>query len=136
MEWVRHSSSSLSPGSNRGEALFPLKIAQAFKERQKNCLSCWENLHLHTMLSSTKEAPMPMATLFQTIADFTEQFKRFFQQRKKVAALQNLSEVSEFEHKHYLSLIKACMQDGFLGEKEADFLDHMLTTYEINYLDW
>lgn len=79
---------------------------------------------------------MPMGMIFDTISDFTEKFKQFFQQRKKVAALSNLAEVGNFEHKNYLRLIKACMQDGFLGKHEADFLDYMLSNYELNYLDW
>jgi hypothetical protein len=28
------------------------------------------------------------------------------------------------------------MKFGFLENKEAEFLDHMLKKYEINYLDW
>jgi hypothetical protein len=28
------------------------------------------------------------------------------------------------------------MNDGFLGEKESDFLTYMLEKYEINFLDW
>lgn len=74
--------------------------------------------------------------LFNKLSDLKEKFKSFFQHRKKVAALENFSVDSSFQHKNYLPLVKACMNEGFLGETESGFLDYMLNRYEINYLDW
>jgi hypothetical protein len=73
---------------------------------------------------------------FEKITDLKTRFKSFFQHRKKIAALENFTENASFPHRNYLTLIKGCMTDGFLEDKEADFLDHMLNKYELNYLDW
>lgn len=75
-------------------------------------------------------------SFFDKLVGLKDQIKKFFQHRKKVSALENFSTGINFPHKRYLHLIKGCLDDGFLGEKEADFLDHMLTRYEVNYLDW
>ena len=74
--------------------------------------------------------------IFSKIFDLKEKFKKFFSHKKKLQALDNYSSVAPFQHKDYLLLIKKCMADGFLGEKEADFLTYMLEKYEINFLDW
>lgn len=79
---------------------------------------------------------MPTTYLFDKISDLKEKFKNFFQHKKKMQALDNYSSVAPFQHKDYLVLIKRCMADGFLGEKEAEFLCYMLEKYELNYLDW
>lgn len=79
---------------------------------------------------------MNNATLFDRIEELKEKFCNFFQHRKKLKALENYSTVVPFHHKKYLYLIKNCMDDGFLEQKEAEFLDYMLTKYEVNYLDW
>lgn len=74
--------------------------------------------------------------LFDKIFELKEKFKNFFTHKKKMQALDNYSSVVPFQHKDYLLLIKKCMNDGFLGEKEADFLTYMLEKYEVNFLDW
>lgn len=74
--------------------------------------------------------------IFDKVQDLKDKFKRFFVQRKKLQSLKNFSEATDFEHKPYLKLIDKCMQDGFLGEKEDDFLGYLLDRYEINFLDW
>lgn len=76
--------------------------------------------------------------LFDKVSELTEKFKHFFKHKKKLQALENYSEVVPFQHKDYLILIKRCMADGFLGDKEADFLCYMVDTYfsEKNFLDW
>lgn len=74
--------------------------------------------------------------LFDKISDLKERFKGFFQHRKKIAALENYSISGKFHHKNYLSLVKECMNEGFLGDQESSFLDYMLGRYELNYLDW
>jgi hypothetical protein len=63
-------------------------------------------------------------------------FRKFLMQRKQLRALRNYSQVGRFQHSGYLNLISKCMDDSFLGEKEADFLSHLVEKYNINVLDW
>lgn len=79
---------------------------------------------------------MSTTYLFDKVFELKEKFKNFFTHKKKMQALDNYSSVVPFQHKDYLTLIKKCMNDGFLGEKEADFLAYMLEKYEVNFLDW
>jgi hypothetical protein len=75
--------------------------------------------------------------LFDKVAQFKEKFKSFFIHKKKLQALENYSECStSFKHKSYLPLMKKCLNDGFLGDKESDFLVYMIERYEVNFLDW
>ena len=74
--------------------------------------------------------------LFEAIGILKQKFMSLFQQEKKVKAIETFTEGAPFPHRNYLNLIKECLNDGFLEDKEAGFLDHMLTKYEINYLDW
>lgn len=75
-------------------------------------------------------------TLFDKPEEFKEKLNRFTVHKKKLYALNNYSEVVPFQHKHYLLLIKKCMDDGFLQEKEAEFLCYMVEKYKIDFLDW
>lgn len=70
------------------------------------------------------------------IADLKDLFSAFFQHRKKITALENFSTTDHFPHRTYLTLIKKCVADGFLTGKESEFLEYMLSRYEIQYLDW
>jgi hypothetical protein len=79
---------------------------------------------------------MSTTYLFDRIDDVKQKLKNFFFHRKKIRALENYSSCNDFHHKNYLTLIKRCMADGFLSEKEADFLSYMLQKYEVNFLDW
>lgn len=79
---------------------------------------------------------MQKENLLDHLIELKDRFKSFFQHKKKVTALENFSDTDGFGHRPYLDLVKHCMHQGFLGEKESDFLDHMLSRYEINYLDW
>jgi hypothetical protein len=79
---------------------------------------------------------MSSGYLFDNISDLNQKFKNFFCHKKKMHALDNYSNCAPFQHKDYLMLIKKCMADGFLGEREADFLCYMLDKYTLNYLDW
>lgn len=79
---------------------------------------------------------MSATYIFGKVSDLKEKFKKFFVIKKKVRALENFSECAPFEHREYLHLIQKCVNDGFPGEKEADFLDYMLERYEVNFLDW
>lgn len=79
---------------------------------------------------------MDTSYIFDRLHELKDKFKRFFTQRKKLQSLKNFSEATDFEHKPYLKLIDKCMQDGFLGQKEDDFLGYLLDRYEINFLDW
>jgi hypothetical protein len=81
---------------------------------------------------------MISVNFFDKIGELKEKFKRFFYHKKKLQALENISSVIPFQHKDYLILIKRCMDGGFLGEHEADFLSYMIDKYfsEQNFLDW
>lgn len=74
--------------------------------------------------------------LFDKVSELTQKFKKSWSDRKKSQALENYSSVAPFQHRGYLTLIKQCMNEGFLGEKESDFLNYMLNRYDVNYLDW
>lgn len=74
--------------------------------------------------------------LFDKVSEFTQKFKKSWCDRKKSQALDNYSSIAPFHHKGYLNLIKTCMNEGFLGDKESDFLDYMLDRYNVNFLDW
>lgn len=74
--------------------------------------------------------------LFEKVSELKEKFKSLFQHKKKIAALENYSLAAPFTHRNQLTLIKNCMNDGFLDDEEARFLEHMLKKYELNYLDW
>jgi hypothetical protein len=81
---------------------------------------------------------MAMECLFDKVSELTDKFKRFFQQKKKVAAMENFSSVGNVPQKsrNFLMLIKTCLNDGFLDQEDADFLDRMIRKHELNYLDW
>lgn len=74
--------------------------------------------------------------LFDKISELREKFKSFFINKKKLKALENYSSVSPFKYKNSLNLVKKCMEDGFLNEKGAEFLNSILDEYEVNFLDW
>jgi ATP-dependent Clp protease ATP-binding subunit ClpA len=79
---------------------------------------------------------MANLSLFERIVEFKNKLSGFLSHKKKLKALQNYSQVVHFVHDDYLTLIDRCMSDGFLGDKESDFLDYMLDRYEVNFLDW
>jgi len=79
---------------------------------------------------------MEIDNLFEKIAELKVKFQHFYQHRKKITALDNHSSVVKFYHKSYLSLIKVCMNEGFLGGEESQFLEFLLKKYEVSYLDW
>lgn len=74
--------------------------------------------------------------LFSKILELKDRFKRLFVQKKKLKALNNYAECGSFRHDNYLVLVKRCMDEGFLEQEEAGFLDHMLKKYELKFLDW
>lgn len=79
---------------------------------------------------------MPSTYLFDQVSSLKEKFKIFLSHRKKMQALDNYSSCAPFQHRDFLILIKRCMRDGFLGEKEGEFLAYMVEKYAINFLDW
>ncbi len=74
--------------------------------------------------------------LFDDFYKLEEKFCNFFRHCKKVKALDHFSSVSPFDHRDFLSLIKKCLKDAFLDNKEADFLEHLITKYELNWREW
>lgn len=76
--------------------------------------------------------------LFSFATAFTEKLKDFWSHKKKIKALENYSQVGTFQHKHYLFLIKRCLNEGFLGEEESRFLSYMTNKYfpETGHLAW
>lgn len=79
---------------------------------------------------------MQKIDLFDNAEALKIKFHDWFQHRKKLYALDNYSLVEKFEHKNYLELIRECLDMGFLGDKESEFLGYMLDRYELQYLDW
>lgn len=63
-------------------------------------------------------------------------FTGFFVNKKKLSALENYSSVAPFRYQKSLYLIKDAMEEGFLNEKGASFMNSMLDEYEISFLDW
>jgi hypothetical protein len=82
---------------------------------------------------------MSIAYLFDKVGDLKEKFKRFFQQHKKIKALDNFSSVVPFSNKvdeQCFKIVKSCFDYSFLDDEQERFLTHMLSKLEINYLDW
>jgi hypothetical protein len=97
---------------------------------------CIKKLKVIQFFSFNQGMHMSKDSLFDKISELKEKFKNFTVHKKKLNALDNYSQVVPFRHKDYLILIKKCMADGFLGEKEAEFLCYMLEKYKLNFLDW
>jgi len=76
--------------------------------------------------------------IFDRVTELKDKFKLFFTHKAKIKALDHYSQLGDFEHKDYLSLLKKCMNFGFLGDKESDFLGHLIDKYfqDKNYIDW
>lgn len=69
-------------------------------------------------------------------SEVKNKFRSYLMHRKQLKALKNFSAVGKFEHGSYIPLLQKCMDESFLGEKEADFLCHMVDKYAINVMDW
>lgn len=67
--------------------------------------------------------------MFTWASSFKSKFAKLWLQKKQANALKNFSQSGPFQHKHYLLLIKKCLDEGFLGEEEARFLSHMVNKY-------
>lgn len=79
---------------------------------------------------------MAAGSILEKVDMLKQKFKHFFTHKKKLRALENYSEVAEFHHKDYLPLIQKCMEDGFLGQAEGDFLGHLIDRYQLDFLTW
>jgi len=81
---------------------------------------------------------MKVEEIFDKIDDIKEKFRDFFQQRKKVTALENHALVRFFSRAEteVLSTIKFCMKGSFLQDEDADWMNRKLDRLQINYLDW
>jgi len=79
-----------------------------------------------------------MPYLFDKIEDFREKFQHLYVHKKKLLALDNLSQTIPFQHNDYLVLIKRCMREGFLSPEENSFLVYLIGKYfsDKNFLDW
>lgn len=79
-----------------------------------------------------------MAYLFDKLEDFREKFQHLYVHKKKVLALENLSQAVVIQHNDYLILIKRCMREGFLSAEENSFLVYLVAKYfsDKNFLDW
>lgn len=75
-------------------------------------------------------------TLFDQLSQLKSKFRRFWQIRKKVKALENYAIAPNFTHHAYIPLVKDCLEQGFVEEEESVFIDHILNKYGLNYLDW
>lgn len=81
---------------------------------------------------------MTNETLFDRVVELKERFKNFWNQKKKIKALENYASVAPFHHNKRLLLVKQCMDEGFLDEDDAWYLGKMVDKYfnSENYLDW
>lgn len=79
---------------------------------------------------------MQNTTLFERIPELKEKLTSLVVHKKKLRALENYSEVNYFQHNDYLGLIKKCLNDGFLDDRESEFLTYMIQKYDVNFLDW
>lgn len=79
-----------------------------------------------------------MRYLFDKLEEFRDKFQHLYVHKKKVLALENLSQAVVFQHNDYLLLIKRCMRDGFLTVEENKFLVYLVGKYfsDRNFLDW
>lgn len=74
--------------------------------------------------------------IFNKTNEFKNRFQRLTRNQKEVRALENFSTISYFPHRHHLTLVRACMKNGFLDDPTCQFLSHMLKKYDVDYLDW
>lgn len=81
---------------------------------------------------------MSKSTLFDRLSELKTRFEGFFQDRKKIKAIENFSEVGIFDEKSskLLYVVKDCIKNHFLDEVEAQFLNHVLEKHKVDYLDW
>lgn len=79
---------------------------------------------------------MQKISILEIARQLKTKFQSYRQDKKKIAALDNFSSVSPFRHRKFLFLLKHCLKDAFLGQKEEDFLNHLLDVYSVKYLDW
>lgn len=79
-----------------------------------------------------------MTYLFDKLEEFREKFEHYYVSKKKILALDNLSQAVPFHHNEYLVLIKKCLKDGFLSKEETSFLVYLVGKYfkDKNFLDW
>jgi len=79
-----------------------------------------------------------MAKINDTLEGFKEKFQHLLVHKKKLLALDNISQAVPFQHNDYLILIKRCLRDGFLGPEESSFLVYLVGKYfsDKNFLDW
>lgn len=77
-------------------------------------------------------------SLLEKINELKEKFKACNVHKKKVKALQNYNFAVPLPNKEaaLFSLVKKCMNYGFLDDVESSFLNHMLDKCGIYYLDW
>jgi hypothetical protein len=79
-----------------------------------------------------------MTYLFDRLEEFREKFDHLIVHKKKILALDNLSQAVPFQHNDYLILIKKCVKHGFLSPEETSFLVYLVGKYfgDKNFLDW
>ena len=68
--------------------------------------------------------------------EFKSKFSSFFVHRKKVRALENYREATNFEGYKYIGILKELLKDGFLDSEEEHFLDYQIKKAEICAYTW
>lgn len=68
--------------------------------------------------------------------EFKYKFSSYFIHKKKLKALENYSEVVDFEGSKYIRILKELLRDGFLDQEEERFLDHQVRKAEIDAFSW
>jgi len=79
---------------------------------------------------------MNKISIFDKVSELKDSFKKVFQHKKKIKALENYSSSAKFSHADFLPLLKKCMEYGFVGQEESAFLEFLLNKYQVKYLDW
>lgn len=75
-------------------------------------------------------------TLNDTLSEEQKNFQNILFAKKKYRAIRNYSQVVNIRQADYFPLIEKCLNGNFLGKKGLEFLDEMLDTYEVDWLNW
>lgn len=72
----------------------------------------------------------------QDLEDFKHNFSIFYQQRKRVRALQNFVNATSFRYEAYLFMIEQSLKEKFLDKQEATFLHYMIKKTGLNKIKY
>ena len=79
---------------------------------------------------------MSINKYFNFVDTFKNKLSSLNEQLKKLKALKNYGEATDFKHRNYVLLLETCTQDHFLTTVEENFLNYMVQKYHLDYLEW